>query len=239
MARFETPAGRKGQVDFATFTLPWGRRHALVTVLSHSRLFLPAADDEVLIEGLESAFRVVRRGAAGTAVRSDAGGGAVGWSCGRRRTGAECGLPAVRRAPGVPGAGMPAVPGKDQGQGGAADPLHPRQLLLRVLSHPALLVVDETGYLPVIQDGAVPSSSSSTPATSVPPPCSPPTRASRNGAVSSATRSWPPLSSTACCTTATSSTSAATATECGSIAVGVSVADVLVRPTSGAKVYTK
>ena len=26
--RFETPAGRQGQVAVATFTLPWGRRHA-------------------------------------------------------------------------------------------------------------------------------------------------------------------------------------------------------------------
>ena len=58
--RFETPAGRQGQVDFATFTLPWGRRHALVTVLSHSRLlwlrFYQRQTMEVLIEGLESAF---------------------------------------------------------------------------------------------------------------------------------------------------------------------------------------
>ena len=38
VVRFETSAGRQGQVDFATFTLPWGRRHALVVVLSHSRL---------------------------------------------------------------------------------------------------------------------------------------------------------------------------------------------------------
>ena len=30
--RFETPAGHQGQVDFGTFTLPWGRRHALVIV---------------------------------------------------------------------------------------------------------------------------------------------------------------------------------------------------------------
>ena len=37
VVRFETPAGRQGQVDFGTFTLPWGRRHALVVVLSHSR----------------------------------------------------------------------------------------------------------------------------------------------------------------------------------------------------------
>ena len=38
VVRFETPAGRQGQVDFATFTLPWGRRHALMTVLGYSRL---------------------------------------------------------------------------------------------------------------------------------------------------------------------------------------------------------
>ena len=35
--RFETPPGRQGQVDFGTFTLPWGRRHALLVVLGHSR----------------------------------------------------------------------------------------------------------------------------------------------------------------------------------------------------------
>ena len=28
--RFETPAGHQGQVDFGTFRLPWGRRHALL-----------------------------------------------------------------------------------------------------------------------------------------------------------------------------------------------------------------
>ena len=60
VVRFETPAARQGQVDFATFTLLWGRRHALVTVLSHSRLlwlrFYQRQTMEVLIEGLESAF---------------------------------------------------------------------------------------------------------------------------------------------------------------------------------------
>ena len=58
--RFETPAGRQGQVDFATFTLPWGRRHALVVVLSHSRLlwlrFYRRQTMAVLTEGLERAF---------------------------------------------------------------------------------------------------------------------------------------------------------------------------------------
>ena len=47
-------------MDFATFTLPWGRRYALVMVLSHSRLlwlrFYRRQTMAVLIEGLESAF---------------------------------------------------------------------------------------------------------------------------------------------------------------------------------------
>ena len=58
--RFETPAGRQGQVDFGTFTLPWGRRHALVIVLGYSRLlwlrFYPGQTMTVLMEGLEGAF---------------------------------------------------------------------------------------------------------------------------------------------------------------------------------------
>ena len=36
VVRFETPAGHQGQVDFGTFALPWGRRHALVVVLGYS-----------------------------------------------------------------------------------------------------------------------------------------------------------------------------------------------------------
>ena len=58
--RFETPPGRQGQVDFGTFTLPWGRRYALLVVLGHSRLlwlrFYRQQTMAVLIEGLESAF---------------------------------------------------------------------------------------------------------------------------------------------------------------------------------------
>jgi transposase len=38
VVRFETPAGFQGQVDFATFNLPWGRRYALLVVLGYSRL---------------------------------------------------------------------------------------------------------------------------------------------------------------------------------------------------------
>ena len=58
--RFETPAGHQGQVDFGTFRLPWGRRHALLVVLGYSRLlwlrFYTRQTMPVLIEGLESAF---------------------------------------------------------------------------------------------------------------------------------------------------------------------------------------
>ena len=58
--RFETPPGHQGQVDFGTFTLPWGQRHALVIVLGYSRLlwlhFYPRQTMAVLMEALASAF---------------------------------------------------------------------------------------------------------------------------------------------------------------------------------------
>ena len=47
-------------MDFATFSLPWGRRHALLVVLSYSRLlwlrFYRRQTMAVLIDGLKSAF---------------------------------------------------------------------------------------------------------------------------------------------------------------------------------------
>jgi transposase len=58
--RFETPAGFQGQVDFATFNLPWGRRYALVVVLGYSRFlwlrFFARQSMQVLFAGLEGAF---------------------------------------------------------------------------------------------------------------------------------------------------------------------------------------
>jgi transposase len=36
--RFETPAGRQAQVDFAEFRFPWGKRYAPLVVLGYSRL---------------------------------------------------------------------------------------------------------------------------------------------------------------------------------------------------------
>ena len=60
VVRFETPPGHQGQVDFAEFRLPWGKRYALVVVLGHSRLlwlqFYPRQTMAVLIRGLEEAF---------------------------------------------------------------------------------------------------------------------------------------------------------------------------------------
>ena len=58
--RFETPPGHQGQVDFGTFRLPRGRRHALVVVLGYSRLlwlqFYERQTLAVLTRGLETAF---------------------------------------------------------------------------------------------------------------------------------------------------------------------------------------
>jgi hypothetical protein len=58
--RFETPAGRQAQVDFARFSFAWGVRYALLVVLGYSRLlwcrFYPRQDMRTLIEGLRMRF---------------------------------------------------------------------------------------------------------------------------------------------------------------------------------------
>jgi len=60
VVRFETPAGRQAQVDFARFRFPWGVRYALLVVLGYSRVlwcrFYPRQDMRTLIDGLEDAF---------------------------------------------------------------------------------------------------------------------------------------------------------------------------------------
>ncbi len=60
VVRFETPAGRQEQVDFAEFRFPWGKRYALLVVLGYSRLlwcrFSPRQDMRTLLRGLEDAF---------------------------------------------------------------------------------------------------------------------------------------------------------------------------------------
>jgi transposase len=60
VVRFETPPGHQGQVDFAEFRLPCGKRYALVVVLAYSRLlwlqFYARQTMLVLMRGLEDAF---------------------------------------------------------------------------------------------------------------------------------------------------------------------------------------
>jgi len=60
LVRFETAPAHQAQVDFASFTLPWGRRYALLVVLGYSRLlwlhFYPRQTMEILFRGIEAAF---------------------------------------------------------------------------------------------------------------------------------------------------------------------------------------
>lgn len=60
VVRFETRAGLQGQVDFAEFQFPWGKRYALVVVLGYSRQmwlrFYERQDMSTLFRGLEEAF---------------------------------------------------------------------------------------------------------------------------------------------------------------------------------------
>ena len=59
-AAFRDTSRFQGQVDYATFNLPWGRRYALVVVLGYSRLlwlrFFARQTMQALFAGLESAF---------------------------------------------------------------------------------------------------------------------------------------------------------------------------------------
>jgi len=60
IVRFETAPGHQGQVDFAEFRLPWGKRYAFLVVLGYSRVlwsqFFPRQTMRVVFDGLEAAF---------------------------------------------------------------------------------------------------------------------------------------------------------------------------------------
>ncbi len=60
VVRFETPPAHQGQVDFADFRLPWGKRYALLVVLGYSRVlwmqFFTRQTMPHVFEGLEAAF---------------------------------------------------------------------------------------------------------------------------------------------------------------------------------------
>ena len=60
VVRFETAPGHQGQVDFADFRLPWGKRYALLVVLGYSRLmwvqYYRRKTMRNVFDGLERAF---------------------------------------------------------------------------------------------------------------------------------------------------------------------------------------
>ncbi len=60
VVRFETPPTHQGQVDFADFRLPWGKRYAFLVVLGYSRVlwlqFFTRQSMQHVFEGLEAAF---------------------------------------------------------------------------------------------------------------------------------------------------------------------------------------
>ncbi len=60
VVRFETRPGHQGQVDFADFRLPWGKRYAFLVVLGYSRIlwlqFFTRQTMQHVFEGLEEAF---------------------------------------------------------------------------------------------------------------------------------------------------------------------------------------
>ena len=133
--RFETPAGRQAQVDFAEFRFPWGKRYALLVVLGYSRLlwcrFYQRQDMRTLIDGLEDAFRSfggvpqeLLFDQMKTVITRDLrlqGGALV-----RNLEVSPLRAPLELRA-----AGVSAVPCADQRQSRAAGPLSPRQFRLR------------------------------------------------------------------------------------------------------------
>ena len=132
--RFETPPGHQGQVDFAQFRLPWGQRHALIVVLGYSRLmwlqYYERQTMAVLMRGLESAFHFFQ-GVPSELLFDQMK--AVIIEDGRETGGQLVENPEFIRFGAHWGFRIRACRpyrGPDQGQGRAADPLPPEQLLL-------------------------------------------------------------------------------------------------------------
>ena len=129
--------GHQAQVDFAEFQFPWGKRYALVVVLGYSRLlWLRFYERQDMAHAFRPGWRRRSPSSAacrGDPVRSDGGvitkdlrpGGQLVENEEFLRFAAHWGF---RPAPA-------ALPGEDQGQGGAADPLRARELRLRAGLH--------------------------------------------------------------------------------------------------------
>ncbi|HKW00702.1 MAG TPA: IS21 family transposase [Vicinamibacterales bacterium] len=133
--RFETPAGRQAQVDFARFSFSWGVRYALLVVLGYSRLlwcrFYVRQDMRTLIDGLEDAFRYF--GGVPQELLFDQMKAVITRDLrlqgGRAR--AQSGVAPLRSSLGLHGARVSTLSRADQGQGRASGPLSPRQFRLR------------------------------------------------------------------------------------------------------------
>ena len=134
VVRFETPPGHQGQVDFADFRLPWGKRYAFLVVLGFSRvLWLQFFTRQTMLhvfEGLEAAFtffggvpRELLFDQMKAVVTKDerAAGGRV-------TENAEF-LPLCASL-GLPRPSVSSLPGEDQGQGRATGELRAFELLL-------------------------------------------------------------------------------------------------------------
>ena len=133
--RFETPAGRQAQVDFARFRFDWGVRYALLVVLGYSRVlwcrFYPRQDMATLMDGLEEAFGSFRWRPAGAALRSDESGDYARPAARGRRAGPQCGVSPLRASLGLHAARLPPVSRADEGQGRASRAVPARQFRLR------------------------------------------------------------------------------------------------------------
>ena len=101
---------------------------------------LSAPDDGASHRRAGERVRGLRRRPPRAAVRPDAGGRDLGRQRGRGRHHAQREVPALRGPLGLHAAGLQAVPGQDQGQGGAPDPLHPGRILLRPVPSPATAI---------------------------------------------------------------------------------------------------
>src|SRR5690606_2337716 len=91
---------------------------------------LPAEEYRGPVRGTGSGLPVLRWRAAGAALRSAQECDPRGPAHGRRRAPEERGVPPLCRSLGLPGPSLPAVPGPDQGEGGAARELSPWQFRL-------------------------------------------------------------------------------------------------------------
>ena len=132
--RFETAPGHQGQVDFADFRLPWGKRYALIVVLGYSRLmwfrYYERQTMPVVMRGLEASFDYFG-GVPGELLFDQMKSVIV-------RDGREEGGRLIEnrefvrfsRHSRLSGAGLPTLSSSDEREGGAADPLHSGEFLL-------------------------------------------------------------------------------------------------------------